>query len=151
MRYLTTSNNCIQLYLSTLPGRCQVDYSTWQRPATTRPTTFHICKTRGCYCSFRLLMMGGVSPETCWASCKYGIINFDTLLHLVGFFCMNCTMMYGSTDIKTTQTRIWISMDICLHWNLSFSKLSNSNLHHRNLHCFHVRCFRPRKEGCSSF
>jgi hypothetical protein len=30
-------------------------------------------------------MMGGVSPETCRASYKYGIINFDTLLHLVGF------------------------------------------------------------------
>ena len=28
-------------------------------------TTFHVCKTRGCQCSFRLLMMGGVSPETC--------------------------------------------------------------------------------------
>ena len=34
-------------------------------------------------------MMGGVSPETCWASRKYGIINFDTPMHLVGFFCMN--------------------------------------------------------------
>jgi len=31
----------------------------------------------------------GLSPETCWASYKYGIINFDTLLHLVGFFCTN--------------------------------------------------------------
>jgi len=41
-------------------GRC---------PPTTRPTT-------GCQCSFRLLMMGGVSPETCWASHKYGIIKF---------------------------------------------------------------------------
>jgi len=58
-------------------------------PATTCPTTFHVCKTRGCQCSFRLLMMGGVSPETCRASYKYGIISFDTLLHLVGFFCMN--------------------------------------------------------------
>jgi len=29
-------------------------------------------------------MMGGVSPETRWASYKYGI-KFDTLLHLVGF------------------------------------------------------------------
>jgi len=28
-------------------GRCQVD-SIWQRPATTRPTTLHVCKTRGC-------------------------------------------------------------------------------------------------------
>jgi len=48
----------------------------WQRPPTTRPTTFHVCKTRGCQCSFRLLIMGGVSPETCWASYKYGIIKF---------------------------------------------------------------------------
>jgi len=27
----------------------------WQRQATTRPTTLHVCKTRGCQCSFRLL------------------------------------------------------------------------------------------------
>ena len=45
-------------------------------PSTTRPTTFHVWKTRGYQCSFRLLMMGSVSPETCWASCKYGIIKF---------------------------------------------------------------------------
>jgi len=32
----------------------------WQRPPTTRQTTFHVWKTRGCQCSFRLLMMGGV-------------------------------------------------------------------------------------------
>ena len=38
--------------------------------------TFHLWKTRGSQCSFRLLMMGGVSPETCWASYKYGIIEF---------------------------------------------------------------------------
>jgi hypothetical protein len=48
----------------------------WQRPPTTRPTTFHVWKTRGCQCSFRLLMMGGVSPETCWVSYNYGIIKF---------------------------------------------------------------------------
>jgi len=54
-----------------------------------RPANFHVCKTRGCQCSFRFLMMGGVSPETCWASYKHGIINLDTLLHLVGYFCMN--------------------------------------------------------------
>ena len=51
-------------------GRCQVAYATWQCPTTARPTTFHVCKTRGCLCSFRLLMMGGVSPKTCWASFK---------------------------------------------------------------------------------
>jgi len=71
-------------------GRCQAQCA-WQRPPITRPTTFHLWNTRGCQCSFRLLMMGGVSPETCWASCKYGIIkNVDTLLHLVGFFFMQC-------------------------------------------------------------
>jgi len=55
-------------------GRCQVQRA-W-RPPATRPTTFHIWKTRDCQCSFRLLMTGGVSPETCWASYKYGIIKF---------------------------------------------------------------------------
>jgi hypothetical protein len=46
------------------------------RPPTTRRTTFHVRKTRGCQCSFRLLMMGGMSPKTCWTSYKYGIIKF---------------------------------------------------------------------------
>jgi hypothetical protein len=32
-------------------------------------------KNRGCQCSFKLLIMGGVSPETCWVSYKYGIIK----------------------------------------------------------------------------
>jgi len=27
---------------------CTFSYSTWQRPATTRPTTLHVCKNRGC-------------------------------------------------------------------------------------------------------
>ena len=51
-------------------------YSAWQCPPTTRPTAFHVWKTRGCQCSFRLLIMGDVSPETCWALYKYGIIKF---------------------------------------------------------------------------
>jgi hypothetical protein len=51
-------------------GRCQA------HPPTTRPTTFHVCKTRGCQCSFRLLVVGGVSPETRWVSHKYKIIKF---------------------------------------------------------------------------
>ena len=46
------------------------------------------------------LMMSGVSLETCWSSYTYGIINSDTLLHLVGYFCMSYTMMHGSTNIK---------------------------------------------------
>jgi len=54
-------------------GRCQV-------------VRFHVCKSRGCLCSFRPLMMGGVSPKTCRASCK--IRNNKILIHcciLLGF------------------------------------------------------------------
>ena len=56
-------------------GHCQAQCA-WQRSPSTRPKTFHVWKTRGCQCSFRLLMMGGVSSETCWASYKCGIIKF---------------------------------------------------------------------------
>jgi hypothetical protein len=65
---------------------CTLSYATWQRPTTARPTTFQVCKTKGCLCSFRLLMMDGVSPETCWASFK--IRNNKILTHfciLLGF------------------------------------------------------------------
>jgi hypothetical protein len=54
---------------SVVVGLCQA------RCAWQSPTTFHIWKTRVCQCSFRFLMMGSVSPETCWASYKYGIIK----------------------------------------------------------------------------
>ena len=53
--------------------------------AWQRPTTFHVWKPRGYQCSFRLLMMGGVSPETCWASYKYGITKF---WFIVAFCCI---------------------------------------------------------------
>ena len=74
-----------------------------------QPLVFHTWKVVGrvvgrrcqAQCSFRLLMMGGVSPETCLASYKYGIINFDTLLHLVGFSFMN-DMIYLLTAIGLT-------------------------------------------------
>ena len=88
----------------TLSGR--VTDRAWQHPPTTRPTTFHVCKTRGCQCSFRLPMMGGVLPETCWASYKYGIIKLWYILHPVGFFFMDFTMMHGSTNIKFIFTQL---------------------------------------------
>jgi hypothetical protein len=49
-----------------------VVYCAWQCPPSVRPTTPHVWKTRGCQCRFRLLVMGGASPEICWASYKYG-------------------------------------------------------------------------------
>jgi len=56
-------------------------------------------------------MMGCVSPETCWTSCKYGIINFDALLHLVGLFCMNSStysnLMTDTQPVELPWTRDW--------------------------------------------
>jgi len=87
-----------------------------QHPPTTHPTTFHVWKTRACQCSFRLLMMGGVSPKTCWASCKYGIIKFWYIVHLVGFFCMNYTMMHESTNIKPVKSIYsWACLRDCIY------------------------------------
>jgi hypothetical protein len=44
-------------------------------------------------------MMGGVSLETCWASYKYGIINFDTLLILL---TISVWIILWCTDPKTS-------------------------------------------------
>jgi len=59
----------------------------WEVPGTTRPTTLQVCKTRGWWCSFRLLMMGGVLPETCWASYKYEIKILIRCGILLDFLC----------------------------------------------------------------
>jgi len=101
----------IFMWSSTYFGRHTAHH---QEPKTTlaasgfayveRPTTLHVCKTRGCYCSFRLLMMGGVSPKTCWASHKYEIKFWYTLASCWIFF-MNYTMIHGSTNIKKKYLR----------------------------------------------
>jgi len=68
--------------------------------------------------------MGGVLPETCWASYKYGIMNSDILSHLVRFFFTNCTMMHGSTYIKFSIgspniSKLWIlKADIVHGYNI---------------------------------
>jgi hypothetical protein len=101
---------CIKFYYSiiiwssTCFGRHTAHYQAHTVPDNVHQlhvqTTCHVWKTRGCQCSFRLLLMDGVAPETCWASYNYGKIKFDTMLHLVGYFFMNCTMLHGSTNVK---------------------------------------------------
>ena len=84
----------------------------WQRPPTTRPTTFYVWKTRGYQGSFRLLMMGGVSPETCWASYKYGIIKkMIRCCILFGFFFVNCLVCLS---IKNRQQRWVQALELCV-------------------------------------
>ena len=78
-------------------GRCQAEALCPTASSNHTSNNLLHMQTRGCWCSFRRLMMGGMSPETCWASYKYWIINVDTLLHLVGFFCMNCSPYFFQT------------------------------------------------------
>jgi hypothetical protein len=77
---------------------------TWQRPPTSRSTTFHVWKTRGWQCSIRLLIMGGVSPEICRASHKYEIIkiliNSCILLHF------SLWIVLWRTDPRTSSLKI---------------------------------------------
>jgi hypothetical protein len=48
-----------------------------QRPTSTRPATIYgIMQNQWFLEQFRLLIMCVVSPETCWASFKYGLIQF---------------------------------------------------------------------------
>ena len=75
IRSLKLHNQPLVLHTWNVVGRVVVG----QRPTTAHPTTFHVCKSRGCFCSFRLLVMGGVWPETCWASFK--IRNNKILIH----------------------------------------------------------------------
>jgi hypothetical protein len=108
------------------------------RPATTRPTTLYACKIRGCECSFRLLMMGGVSAETCWASYKYEIKFWYTVascwISYVNILC--CTDPQTSsllTFFILSCKSIW-----CLSYSLSiipsllkyYSYITLINLHH---------------------
>jgi len=73
------------MYKNFIPYLCEAQHVSGDTPPIIRslklhwqPLDFHtwkvvgrvVWKTRGCQCSFGLLMMGGVSPETCWASYK---------------------------------------------------------------------------------
>ena len=63
---------------------------------------------RGCYCSHELLMMGGRTPETCWAVKKR---QDNKLLNCCFWLViyLNCTMMHGLTNIKFKKV-LWIYM-----------------------------------------
>jgi hypothetical protein len=68
-------------------------------------------KTRGCQCSFRLLMIGGVSPETCWASYKYEIIKI-----LIHFWILLDFLHELYCDGRIHERQIWIrTQAVLLH------------------------------------
>jgi len=105
--------------------RCQAAYAAWQHPPTTRPTIFYVWKTRGCQCSSRLLMMGAVSSEICWASYKYGIIKF---LYIVAFCWSFLYELYRCSlrEICIQSTRVIVHTEtFMLAANVLFHKAIN--------------------------
>ena len=98
--------NCTGSLWFFISGRHTVAHCAWQRPPATRPTTFHKWKTRGCQCSFRLLMIGSVSPETRWASYKYAIIKFWYIVASCWIFLYK---LYYDARIHEYQTYSWYS------------------------------------------
>jgi hypothetical protein len=72
-------------------GLCRVAYVPYPTTSNNcRSDNLALCKTKGCLRSFRLPMMGGVSPKTRWASLK--IRNNKTLIH--------CCILLGSALLE---------------------------------------------------
>jgi len=108
-------------------GLCQA-HCAWQRPATTRPTTFHVWKTWDCQRSFSLLMMGGVSPDTCWALYKYGIIKFWYIVASCWIFLYELNLSFLSVhsfrSAHQNSVRVSLPPHTChkprLFWSVNF-------------------------------
>ena len=88
-----------RLFGRVVGGRCQAHTVPDNVHQLHIQTTFHVWKTRGCQCSFRFLMMGGLSPETCWASYKYGIIKM--LIHCCILLEFSLWILLWCTDPRT--------------------------------------------------
>jgi hypothetical protein len=71
----------------------------------------------------RLLMMGGVSPETCWASYQYGIIQF---LYIVASCWIFLYEFYYDARIHQHQVYKSVSLAPCLNENIQSIKQINS-------------------------
>jgi len=78
---------------------------TSQRQSETK----NVCKTRGCNYSFELLMMGGVSPETCWSIKKHWNNKFYYTLASCYFFLWE--LYYDAR----TDPWAWSSWTSCLY------------------------------------
>jgi len=121
-------------------GSCQA-HCAWQRPPLTRPTTFHAWKTRGCQCSFKLLMMGGVSPETCWASYKYGIITFwyivaSCWIFLYELYCDARIHEHQAWSSTFVTLRDWLSCSWRLEGSYGTTYLAKLRTHRRRPQTF---------------
>jgi hypothetical protein len=85
-------------------------------------------------------MMGSVSSKTSWASCKHGIINFDKMLHLVGYFFMNQPIFVKSHGytiainvcqwyfLMNKKSNILNASNLCVYGNMVIDHVANTEL-----------------------
>ena len=89
------------LPLATCPPLCSLVDRGLQTTINNAAITTLQGKTRGCWCSCKLLMMGVEAPETCWATHKRQVINlWNCCIWLVDLF-----ELYD--DARTCQRQSW--------------------------------------------
>ena len=77
-------------------------------------------KTRGCYCSHELLMMGGRTTETCWAVNKRQDNKLENCCIWFVIY-LNCTTMHGLTNLKFISLFIYLFIhSFTYHFTYSF-------------------------------
>ena len=98
-----------------------------------------------CNISFRLFMLGGVSPETCWATYKCEIKCWYTVAFCWIFFA-NYTMMHGFTHIKLEPMFLKqpylhpLAFILCN--SPLFAVTQNTSINHLTLLCLSFFCLR---------
>jgi hypothetical protein len=76
-----------------------------QRPATSASNNLSRMQNQSLLVQFWAPDDGRCVARKSWASYKHGIINFDTLLHLVGYICMNhwCSSVWNRQRLLPTR------------------------------------------------
>jgi hypothetical protein len=89
----------VDQHVSGVVGRGWAEYSERPQPTTLHPSTCNVCKTRGCVCRCMLLVLGGTTPKTCWATNKHRVINSENRCILLVDFIID-----GTISLNTTST-----------------------------------------------
>jgi len=112
----------------------------WSWSGRPRPTTLlpprSNRKTRGCYCSCKLLMMSGEASETCWATHKRQLINLrNCCILLVNLFESTAYSFQNFLQWWTAEIR-YIYSTLNLIMNVISIRYSRSEpLHHGRSTC----------------
>ena len=116
----------------------------WLQVETARPRTQHDChhntkvKPEAATAVIELLMMGGKTPQTCWAVNKRQDNKLKNCCNRLVIY-LNCTMMHGLTNLKFY---IWILGHlVCKMWIIQEPK---------KVTLWNKRHFEEKNEECAA-